>query len=148
MHSNAHCRIKEVFYNLVKFVYKLGTNWQTRAWDPVFKTAGSAPDTAMILGLFSRKNLKINIDRKLYWIVHVYPDCFLCLVSMIWQEPKLWSKAGLTGQGRKFFLQTPKSKIDKNHSYAIFPYKNNHHIFYDYSEINQKGPPVRKTWLK
>jgi hypothetical protein len=40
-----------------------------------------------------------------------------------------------------------KSKIDKNHSYAIFPYKNNH-IFYDYSEINQKGPPVRKTWLK
>ena len=21
-------------------------------------------------------------------------------------------------------------------------------ICYDYSEINQKGPPVRKTWLK
>jgi hypothetical protein len=39
---------------------------QTRAWDPVFKTAGSAPDAAMILGLFSQKNLKINIDRKLY----------------------------------------------------------------------------------
>jgi hypothetical protein len=38
-------------------------------------------------------------------------------------------------------------KIDKNHSYAFFPYKNNH-IFYDYSEINRKGPPVRKTWLK
>jgi hypothetical protein len=27
-------------------VYKLGKNWQTRAWDPVFKTAGSAPDAA------------------------------------------------------------------------------------------------------
>jgi hypothetical protein len=36
--------------NLVKFVYKLGKNWQTRAWVPVFKTAGSAPDAAMILG--------------------------------------------------------------------------------------------------
>jgi hypothetical protein len=24
---------------------------------------------------------------------------------------------------------SPKSKIDKNHSYAIFPYKNNNHIF-------------------
>jgi hypothetical protein len=31
------------------------------------------------------------------------------------------------------------------HSNAIFPYKNNNHIFYDYSEINQKGLPVRKT---
>jgi hypothetical protein len=37
------------------FKYKLGKNWQTRAWDPVFKTAGSAPDAAMILGLFSQK---------------------------------------------------------------------------------------------
>jgi len=55
---------------------------------------------------------------------------------------------GRTEQGRTFFLQTPKSKIDKKHSYAIFPYKNNNHIFYDYSEINQKGPPVRKTLLK
>jgi hypothetical protein len=55
-----------VFDNLVKFVCKLGKNWQTRAWDPVFKTAGSAPDAAMILGLSSQNNLKINIDRKLY----------------------------------------------------------------------------------
>ena len=38
----------------------------TIAGDPVFKTAGSAPDGAMILGLFSQKNLNINIDRKLY----------------------------------------------------------------------------------
>jgi hypothetical protein len=52
--------------NLVKFVSKLGKNWQTRAWGPVFKTAGSAPDAAMILGLFSQKNLQINIDLKLY----------------------------------------------------------------------------------
>ena len=55
-----------MFDNLVKFVYKLGKNLQTRAWDHVFKTAESAPDAAMILGLFSQKNLKINIDRKLY----------------------------------------------------------------------------------
>jgi hypothetical protein len=54
---------KENIFFLEKLVYKL--NWQTRAWDPVFKTAGSAPDAAMILGLFSQKNLKINIDRKL-----------------------------------------------------------------------------------
>jgi hypothetical protein len=54
-----------MFDNLVKFVYKLGKNWQTRAWDTVFKTAGSAPDAAMILGLFSQKNLKLSIDRKL-----------------------------------------------------------------------------------
>jgi hypothetical protein len=46
-------------------VYKLGKNWQTRAWEPVFKTAGSTPDAAMILGLFSQKNLNINIDHKL-----------------------------------------------------------------------------------
>ena len=66
-----------MFDNLVKFVHKLGKNWQTRAWDPVFKTAGSAPDAAMILGLFSQKNLKINIDRKLYWIVHFHLDFFV-----------------------------------------------------------------------
>jgi hypothetical protein len=35
-HINAHWRIKGVFDNLVKFVYTLGKNWQTRAWDPVF----------------------------------------------------------------------------------------------------------------
>jgi hypothetical protein len=45
---------------------------------------------------------------------------------------KIMKKAGWTGQGRKFFLQTPKSKIDKNHSHAIIPYKNNNHIFYDF----------------
>jgi hypothetical protein len=38
-------------------VYKLGKNWQTRAWDSVFKTAGSAPDAAMILGLLSQKKI-------------------------------------------------------------------------------------------
>ena len=64
MHINAHCRIKGVFDNLV--VYKLSKNWQTRAWHHVFKTAGSAPNAAMIHGLFSQKNLKITIDRKLY----------------------------------------------------------------------------------
>ena len=46
MHVNAHCRIKGVFDNVVKFVYKLGKNWQTRAWHPVFKTAGSASNAA------------------------------------------------------------------------------------------------------
>jgi hypothetical protein len=56
VNGSQHWRIKGVFDNLVKFVYKLGKNWQTRAWDPVFKTAGSAPDAAMILGLFSQKN--------------------------------------------------------------------------------------------
>jgi hypothetical protein len=61
----------------------LGKNWQTRAWDPVFKTAGSAPDAAMILGLFSQKNLKINIDRKLYWIVHLYLDFFVWQTLLI-----------------------------------------------------------------
>jgi hypothetical protein len=35
-------------------VYKLGKNWQTRAWHRVFKTAGSAPNAAMIHGLFSQ----------------------------------------------------------------------------------------------
>ena len=50
-----------MFDNLVKFVYKLGKNWQTRAWDPVFKTAESAPDAAMILGLFSQKNLRLTL---------------------------------------------------------------------------------------
>jgi hypothetical protein len=66
-------------------VNKLGKNWQTRAWDPVFKT-GSAPDAAMILGLFSPKNLKINIDRKLYLIVHFYLD-FFCATQVAIQAP-------------------------------------------------------------
>ena len=61
MHIIAHWRIKGVFNNLVKFVYKLVKNWQTRAWDPVFKTAGSAPDAAMILGLFSQKILRLTL---------------------------------------------------------------------------------------
>jgi hypothetical protein len=64
VHIKAYWQSKGVFDNLVKFVYKLGKNWKTRAWVPVFKTTGSAPDAAMILGLFSQKNLKINIDRK------------------------------------------------------------------------------------
>ena len=59
--NNAPWLIKGVFDNLVKFVYKLGKNWQTRAWDPVFKTAGSAPDAAMILGLFSQKILRLTL---------------------------------------------------------------------------------------
>jgi hypothetical protein len=46
----------------------MGKNWQTRAWHTVFKTAGSAPNAAMIHGLFSQKNLKITIDRKLYLV--------------------------------------------------------------------------------
>ena len=58
---NAHCRIKGVFDNLVKFMYKLGKNWQTRAWHPVFKTAGSVPDVAMIHGLFSQKILRLPL---------------------------------------------------------------------------------------
>ena len=61
MHINAHWRIKGVFDNLVKFVHKLGKNWQARAWDPVFKTAGSASDAAMILGLFSQKILRLTL---------------------------------------------------------------------------------------
>jgi hypothetical protein len=32
---------------------------------------------AMIHGLFSQKNLKITIDRKLYRIVHFYLDFFV-----------------------------------------------------------------------
>jgi hypothetical protein len=34
---NAHFRIKGVFDNLVKFVNKLGNNWQTRAGTPFSK---------------------------------------------------------------------------------------------------------------
>jgi hypothetical protein len=32
-----------------------------------------------------------------------------CLIRTILQQPKLWSKAGWTGQDRKFFLQTQGS---------------------------------------
>jgi hypothetical protein len=42
-------------------VYKLGKNWQTRAWHPVFKTVGSAPNAAMNHGLFSQKIFVICI---------------------------------------------------------------------------------------
>ena len=40
--------------------------------------------------------------------------------------------------------KSQKVKKTKTLLYAIFPYKNNNDIFYDYSEINL---PVRKTWL-
>jgi hypothetical protein len=81
LHTNGFCLFcflwfaRRIFYpalfTLLYFIIlavaiSFGKNWQTRAWDPVFNTAGSAPDAAMILGLFSQKNLKINIDRKLY----------------------------------------------------------------------------------
>jgi hypothetical protein len=76
-------RIKAVFDKLVKFVYKLGKNWQTRAWDPVFKTAGFAPDAAMILGLFSQTlliNLRIVINNMV--VVFIRKNCirmvFVC----------------------------------------------------------------------
>ena len=95
--------------------------------------------------IFTKKILRLTL-------IVSYIELFILIFFVPHQNDiattKLWSKAGWTGQGRKFFLQTPKSKIDKNHSYAIFPYENNNHIFYDCSEINQKGPPVRKTWLK
>jgi hypothetical protein len=76
VHINAHWRIKGVFANLVKFLYKLGKNWQTRAWDPVFKTAGSTSDAAMNLGLFSQKNvikkIVVFIRKNCIWMVFVY----------------------------------------------------------------------------
>ena len=71
-----------MFDNLVKFVYKLGKKLQIRAWDPVFRTAGSAPDAAMIRGLFSQKNLKINIDVS-YIELFIFILIFLCLIRMI-----------------------------------------------------------------
>ena len=48
-----------LFDNLVKFVYKLGKNWQTRAWDPVFKTAGSVPDDSG--AIFTKKSLRLTL---------------------------------------------------------------------------------------
>ena len=50
-----------MFDNLVKFVYKLGKNWQTRAWDPVFKTAGSAPDSNDSGAIFTKKILRLTL---------------------------------------------------------------------------------------
>ena len=83
MHINAHGWIKGVFDNLVKFVYKLGKNWQTRAWHPVFTAAGSTPNAAMIHGLFSQKK-KITIDRKLPYIeLFIFILIFLCPISMM-----------------------------------------------------------------
>ena len=108
------CRIKGVFDNLVKFVYKLGKNWQTRAWNPVYKPAGSVSDAAMILGLFSHKNLKINIDRKLYWIIHFYLD-FCCASSEWYSNNQNYE----VKQGRKFFLQTPKSNTIRMQFFLI-----------------------------
>ena len=101
VHIKAHWRSKGVFDNLVKFVYKLGKNWQTRAWVPAFKTAGSAPDAAMILGLFSQKNLKINIDRKLYWIVHFYLDSFCASSEWYSNNQNYEVKQGEQGRPQK-----------------------------------------------
>ena len=51
-----------MFDNLVKCVYKLGKNWQTRAWGPVFKTAGSAPDGSNDSGaIFTKKIFRLTL---------------------------------------------------------------------------------------
>ena len=60
MHINAHFRIKGLFDNLVKFVYKLGKIWQTRAWHPVFKTVGSAPNAAQ-KKMYKDKDVQKNV---------------------------------------------------------------------------------------
>jgi hypothetical protein len=48
-------------------------------------------------------------------------------------------KQGEQGRVENSSCKPQKSKIDKKHSYAIFPYKNNNHIFYDYSEQKVTG---------
>jgi hypothetical protein len=50
----------------------------------------------------------------LYWIVHFYLD--FVYASLEWYSN---NQNYEVKQGRKLFLQTPKSKIDKNQSYAI-----------------------------
>jgi hypothetical protein len=67
-------------------VYKLGKNWQTRAWDPVFKTAGSAPDAAMILGLFSQKILRLTliisyIELFIFILIFFVPHFWFILIT-------------------------------------------------------------------
>jgi hypothetical protein len=48
-----------------------------------------------------------------------------------------------------FWWGTKKIKIKVNNKYSRWNINNcDEQFFYDYSEINQKGPPVRKTWLK
>jgi hypothetical protein len=114
-------------------VYKLGKNWQTRAWHPVFKTAGSAHNATMIHGLFSQKNLKITIKEKLHTngFMSILQEEFLpCPV-----HPTLFHNFGCC-----YIILMGHKKIKiKNIN------NGDEQIFYDYSEINQKGPPVRKT---
>ena len=124
-----------MFDNLVKFVYKLGKNWQTRACDPVFKTAGSAPDAAMILGLFSQKKIL-----RLTLIVS-YIELFIFILILFVPHQNYEVK-----QGEQSILLANAKKQNRLKPFVCkFPYKNNNHIFYDYYEINQKGLPVQKT---
>jgi hypothetical protein len=57
-------------------------NWQTRAWDPIFKTAGSAPDAAMILGLFSQKILRLTLIVS-YIELFIFIFIFFGIIRMI-----------------------------------------------------------------
>jgi hypothetical protein len=62
-------------------VHKLGKNWQTRAWDPVFKTAGSTPDAAM----------KIKISKSRLSLLISGIICLNLLKNKIF-EIKIWSR--------------------------------------------------------
>jgi hypothetical protein len=54
-----------------------------KGWNPVFKTAGSAPDAAMILGLFSpKKILRLTLIVN-YIELFIFILIFLCLIRMI-----------------------------------------------------------------
>jgi hypothetical protein len=56
----------------------------------------------------------------------------LILIYFCENSPRIIAASGADPAVLKTGSQAPKSKIDKNHSYAIFPYKNNNHIFYDF----------------
>jgi hypothetical protein len=59
-------------------VYKLGKNWQTRAWHPVFKTAGSTPNAAMIQSILQEEFLPCPVHSALF---HNFGCCYIILMG-------------------------------------------------------------------
>jgi hypothetical protein len=62
-------------------VYKLGKNWQTRAWHPVFKTARSAKEklhTNGFLSILQEEFLPCPVHHALF---HNFGFCYIILMG-------------------------------------------------------------------
>ena len=110
------------------YKYKLGTNWQTRT--PFSKLLDPRLMQQWFWGYFHKKILRLTLIVS-YIKLFIFIFIFVC-ASSEWYSNNQNYEESRVGRVEHSSCKPQKSKIDKNHSYAIFPCKNNNHIFYDF----------------